>query len=167
MIWFDFFWFQLVSQRVVIDVCTFSIIFYGVEILELNGIVVTIGFVCLICWNLFFWTLFFVEASKKYSDISYPKDAHKIEICFSIYRATGLSPGSKPGAERTRSPEAERCWTKWEIVGLCWANGKICLCNKVRIFSWFSIIYIYMHTCCWFFWIGYQQNKFLIFVVTI
>ena len=115
----------------------------------------------------FFWTLFFVEASKKYSDISYPKDAHKIEICFSIYRATGLSPGSKPGAERTRSPEAERCWTKWEIVGLCWANGKICLCNKVRIFSWFSIIYIYMHTCCWFFWIGYQQNKFLIFVVTI
>ena len=89
MIWFEFLWFQLVSQRVGIDVRMFSIIFYGIEILELNGIDVywCCNILGLMCWNLF-WN-FFTEAfepscilsdifSEKYSDIlsveSYPKD---------------------------------------------------------------------------------------------
>ena len=34
--------FQLISQRVDIDVRTFSIIFYGIEFLKLNGVDVAI-----------------------------------------------------------------------------------------------------------------------------
>ena len=64
MVWFDFLLFQLVSQRVDIDVRMCSIIFYGIEILGLKGIDAAIFSCLIICRNRFSFYFVFAEASK-------------------------------------------------------------------------------------------------------